>query len=210
LFWIQSAVAQVYIAPSTQTWGFNDEENRKLAEAATILSWENQPLQTRPLTIYPYNTTFDLIQHIAKAGPLPGASGGVWAYTYLNGIAYFTDLGMNQAPLNLSAILLHEADHHNVGRHTCGLYADTDDQGAYGSEAYFLARASRKEDYSWSLRASAQSRSSGIANFQMCGNAAARDRVLNGLCNGVFPVVPAPEPDSSHWLDLVNCIGCGG
>lgn len=163
----------------------------KLNSAINILK-ARQYLVNRNGSIDPYmhfrshtsaliNWDSALVRATYLVGYRSGCSGGnTFGCHVIDGTTFLTNNGLDHDAAYLSGVLLHEADHYNK-THSCGDTADADASGPYGLEA--------KYDMSLSLnsppgvtpgqRLIVQARAFDIANYQLCGNAAARDEILN-------------------------------
>jgi len=127
---------------------------------------------------------------------IPGYRPGALAYTYAQGNVWLTDELFNTlSPSAFMVTLVHEADHRRYGGHTCGEGADADDNGSYGVDAYYSAKLYRESTgmdghmIHWAAANALE-----IANYRVCGNTVARDRILAAFYNGVFAPVPPPPP----------------
>jgi hypothetical protein len=104
------------------------------------------------------------------------------------------DLLFAQPAVIMRTVMLHEADHHRFGAHTCGQGADLDDNGPFGVGAYYAALLSQR---STNLDASQREV---LANFaraitvsQIC-SAAAQNNLFNAINFGIFAPPPPPPP----------------
>lgn len=104
------------------------------------------------------------------------------------------DLLFAQPAVIMRTVMLHEADHHRFGAHTCTTGSDLDDNGPFGVQAYYAALSSQR---STNLDASQREI---LANFaravtasQVC-NPAAQNNLFNAINFGIFPPAPPPPP----------------
>jgi hypothetical protein len=87
----------------------------------------------------------------------------------------------------MRSVMLHEADHHRFGAHTCGQRADQDDNGPFGVGAYYAALLSRQStNLDASQREILVNFARAVTASQICG-AAAQNNLFNAIDFGIFP-----------------------
>jgi len=153
----------------------------------------------------PYNEIIGYIRYIFDT-----TRDDVWGYTTGNGYmwmsyrliidGYYGSFGIASIMQNI----LHEADHHRYGSHSCGSGADVDDNGPFGVAAYYLMKLYHNSPtLDENQRNQAASLGLGRAYNNMCGNQDALNRVLYAYTSNVFPAPPDPTPpENCEWVSI--------
>lgn len=114
---------------------------------------------------------------------------------HTGGTTGLTNSGISLNRHDLAKIIIHVAGHNKLGEHTCGKWADADENGPYGLGAYFMVGqywnakmqhangrpAKYKPDMSIGEGTLALSSAYDIAKNRFCNNQAAAQKVYTYL-----------------------------
>jgi len=126
--------------------------------------------------ISPYSLILNKVSYIGYSSRTD-----VWGHTTGNKVIYITQPAFAEnSRAVMTEIILHEADHHRYGSHSCGTSADIDDNGPFGTTAY---DSLKKYHHSTTMSISEKSRAASLAIsralYNMCGNTLAYNRILS-------------------------------